>query len=101
MHDTKREHDLDNDLAKMDEWQLTSVARLEKHILNFYKAKGYVVGKDNWGFHIQLNSEWKSKHIAVYFYANGSPTKVTDDEEFETLKEAFSEVYKQFKINTK
>ena len=94
MHDTKKEYNLDEDLVKMDEWQLTSIARLEKHILDYYIAKGYVVGVGEWGFHVHMYSEYKNKSIHVFF--NGHETIIARGEK---LEDAFRKVYEHFFIH--
>ena len=98
MYDTLKEKQVDDQLLADNRDAPTSLARLEKHILNYYISNGYVVGVGGWGFHIQINSEWKSKHIAVYFYDNCIPRLVTDEQEYETLEDAFEKVYETFKI---
>lgn len=49
---------------------LDRLATLEATILDYYVAKGYVVGNGNWGFKVSINSIYKCKILKVYFYEN-------------------------------
>jgi hypothetical protein len=44
------------------------LAELEKVILDYYLAKGYQVGK--YAFNVEINSDYKSKKLAVWFHGN-------------------------------
>ncbi len=43
------------------------LAELEKLILDYYLGKGYQVGVDGWNFNIEIESDYKSKQLIVYF----------------------------------
>lgn len=92
-NDTKKEYDVDEDLVKMDEWQLTSLARLEKHILDYYVSQGYVVGSGDWNFQVSLSLEYKEKCIHIFF--NGKSILHVREEKMEDV---FSRVYECFEI---
>ncbi len=43
------------------------LAELEKVILDYYLDKGYQVGVGGWGFNVEIESNYKSKQLIVYF----------------------------------
>ena len=43
------------------------LAELEKVILYYYLGKGYEIGVGGWGFNVEIESNYKSKQLLVYF----------------------------------
>ena len=56
------------------------LAELEKVILDYYLVKGYQVGVGGWGFNIEIESNYKSKQLLIYFR--------------ESMHEHYSQVFK-------
>jgi hypothetical protein len=75
------------------------LAELEKVILDYYLAKGYEVGIGGWAFNVEIESNYKSKQLLIYFresmYEHYSQVFI---EEVETTKEMFDKAIKHFKI---
>lgn len=71
------------------------LAELEKAILDYYLAKGYVKG--TWCFNIGISTYFKSKALKVVFFE-----KLNNNEVFETVqytnKEMFDEAIKHFSL---
>ncbi len=72
-------------------------AELEKVILDYYLVKGYQVGKGGWGFKVQIDTNYKSKQIAVWFYEEAYCNSVFHSEKT-TIKEMFDEAFKYFSL---
>lgn len=74
------------------------LAELEKVILDYYLAKGYQVGVGGWGFNIEIESNYKSKQLLIYFMENEHehylPVFGIDTE---TTKELFDKAIEFFK----
>lgn len=78
---------------------MDKLAELEKAILDYYLAKGYQLGIGGWAFNVEIESDYKSKQLFVYF----SESKDEHYEqvlkvEAETTKKMFDEAIKFFKI---
>lgn len=46
------------------------LAELEKVILDYYLAKGYEIGVGGWAFNVEIESDYKSKSLLIYFREN-------------------------------
>ena len=75
------------------------LAELEKVILDYYLAKGYKVGIGGWAFNVEIESNYKSKQLLIYFRESMHEhyTQVFI-EEVETTKEMFDKAIEHFKI---
>lgn len=67
--------------------------------MDYYLAKGYQVGVGGWGFNVEIESDYKSKQLFVYF------SKSKDEHyeqalkvETETTKKMFDEAIEHFSI---
>ena len=74
------------------------LAELEKVILDYYLAKGYQVGVGGWAFNVEIESNYKSKQLLIYFMENRHehylPVFGIDTE---TTKELFDKAIEFFK----
>jgi len=43
------------------------LALLEELILNKFVASGYIVGVGDWGFKVEIDSQYKNKNLSVIF----------------------------------
>ncbi|MCT7576457.1 hypothetical protein [Aliarcobacter butzleri] len=76
------------------------LAELEKVILDYYLAKGYQVGVGGWNFNIQIDSDYKSKKIEVWFYSgDGLPYSIIFKTDVKTTKEMFDKAFEHFGVN--
>ena len=73
------------------------LAELEKVILDYYLKKGYQVGIGGWGFKVQIDTNYKSKQIAVWFYEEAYCNSVFHSEKT-TTKEMFDAALEYFSI---
>lgn len=75
------------------------LAELEKVILDYYLAKGYEVGVGGWAFNVEIESNYKSKQLLIYFresmHEHYSQVFIA---EVETTKEMFDKAIEHFKI---
>lgn len=75
------------------------LAELEKVILDYYLAKGYEVGVGGWAFNVEIESNYKSKQLLIYFresmYEHYSQVFIV---EVETTKEMFDKAIEYFSI---
>ena len=75
------------------------LAELEKVILDYYLAKGYQVGVGGWAFNVEIESDYKSKQLLVYFresmHEHYSQVFIA---EVETTKEMFDKAIEHFAI---
>lgn len=73
------------------------LAELEKVILDYYLAKGYEVGVSGWAFNVEIESNYKSKQLLIYFresmYEHYSQVFIV---EVETTKEMFDKAIEYF-----
>ena len=75
------------------------LAELEKVILDYYLAKGYEVGVDGWAFNVEIESNYKSKQLLIYFRENmHKHYSQVFIAEVETTKEMFDKAIEHFKI---
>lgn len=74
------------------------LAELEKVILDYYLDKGYKVGVGGWAFNIEIESDYKSKSLLIYFMKNRNEhySQVLKIEA-ETTKQMFDEAIYYFK----
>ena len=79
---------------------MDELAKLEKIILDYYLARGYKIGVGDWSFKVEINSRWKSKHIAIRFYKDNQETLKYIQTDSNT-KDMFNSAIKFFKDNTK
>ena len=56
------------------------LAELEKVILDYYLDKGYEIGVGGWAFNVEIESNYKSKQLLIYFR--------------ESMHEHYSQVFK-------
>ena len=78
------------------------LAELEKVISDYYLAKGYQIGVGDWGFSVQINSDYKDKNIEVFF-----SDKQNNEKEFdsvvtimeETTKKMFDKAFEYFGVD--
>ncbi|WP_418186766.1 hypothetical protein [Aliarcobacter lanthieri] len=75
------------------------LAELEKVILDYYLAKGYQVGVGGCLFNVEIDSNYKSKGLYVYFTESSDVfvDKVLEVVE-QTTKEMFDKAFEHFKI---
>ena len=73
------------------------LAELEKVILDCYLAKGYEVGVGGWAFNVEIESNYKSKQLLIYFresmHKHYSQVFIL---EVETTKEMFDKAIEYF-----
>lgn len=73
------------------------LAELEKVILDYYLAKGYEVGVGGWAFNVEIESNYKSKQLLIYFresmHKHYSQVFIA---EVETTKEMFDKAIEYF-----
>ena len=75
------------------------LAELEKVILDYYLAKGYEVCVDGWAFNVEIESNYKSKQLLIYFRENmHNHYSQVFIAEVETTKEMFDKAIEHFKI---
>lgn len=76
------------------------LAELEKVILDYYLAKGYQVGIGGWNFNIQIDSDYKSKKLEVWFYdGDGLPYSIIFRTDAKTTKEMFDKAFEHFGVD--
>ena len=77
---------------------LDKLAELEKVILEHYLKKGYLVDIGVWTFNIEIKSEYKSKHLLIYFRESiDEHYSQVFETEAETTMKMFKEAIKYFK----
>ena len=71
------------------------LAELEKVILDYYLAEGYVFGADGLGFKVRITTlyQWKLMHVILLY-----PTKLVFQVITETPKEMFDKAFEHFSI---
>jgi len=76
------------------------LAELEKIILDYYLNKGYQIGIGSWDFNVEIESDYKSKSLLVYFreYKHDNYSQVFNVET-ESTKEMFDKAIEWFKTN--
>ena len=84
------------------EIKVDMLAKLEKQILDYYLANGYVVGSGSWGFGVIIISKYKNKGLLVKFYQLDDVGEWEENLAFstgekETTEELFTEAIKFFK----
>lgn len=89
-----------DDKEKKEETEIKDrLAELEKVILDYYLAKGYQVGVGGWAFNVEIESDYKSKQLLVYFresmHEHYSQVFIA---EVETTKEMFDKAIEHFAI---
>lgn len=96
-------YDWNNRDTRLNEWfELVEsfddrLAELEKAILDYYLGKGYQVGVGHWGFNVEIESDYKSKQLIVYFCkAKGEHYEQILKIEIETTKEMFDKAIEYF-----
>lgn len=74
------------------------LAELEKVILDYYLDKGYEIGIGGWKFNIEIESDYKSKQLIVYFCeADGEDYIHVLRVETETTQEMFNKAIEFFR----
>lgn len=74
------------------------LAELEKLILDYYLDKGYEINIGGWGFNIEIESDYKSKQLIVYFCeADGEDYEHILRVEAESTKEMFNKAIEFFR----
>lgn len=73
------------------------LAELEKVILDYYLDKGYQIGVGSWDFNVEIESDYKSKSLLVYFreHKHDHYSQVFKVET-ETTKEMFDKAIEYF-----
>ena len=75
------------------------LAELEKVILDYYLAKGYQVGVGGWAFNVEIDSDYKSKNLIVYFLkGDGYGYCNIFEVRAKTTKEMFDKAFKYFSL---
>ncbi|MDX9744474.1 MAG: DHHA1 domain-containing protein [Arcobacteraceae bacterium] len=75
------------------------LAELEKVILDYYLAKGYEIGVSGWAFNVEIESEYKSKSLLIYFRENLHEHYLQVFKvEVETTKEMFDKAIEFFQL---
>jgi len=91
------------DIQKSD--NISSLARLEKVILDYYISKGYVVGSGGWCFEVAIASIYKNKSLVVKFFQLDDNKEWDENLAFsklgvKTIEEAFTEAINFFEEDT-
>jgi len=81
--------------------QADRLAELEKVILDYYLDKGYQVGVGEWGFELEICSNYKSKWILILFWdrEEGIRNECYKDMCSISTKDMFDKAIKHFSLN--